>query len=92
MSNKTHQARGFFDPGGQRMFTFAFTSQEKANAFLEKARKLGGLFDVGLLYRMTVGEFFEWKETGRTKSDLTIDPDPEMLEHPIFTATAYQHN
>jgi hypothetical protein len=83
---------GFYDAGGGNMFTFAFTTQEKAKDFLKEAKRLGIAKDVDRLLPITIGEFFEWKSTGKTTSELSIDPSPDMLRHSVMTANAFRHN
>lgn len=92
MSQEVKSARGFIDFGTNTQFTFAFTSEEKAKEFIKKSKERGFLSDVDLLYRMTVGEFFEWKQTGQTNSELTIDPDPDMVSHSVFNGAADKQN
>jgi len=90
MSQRDKRARGFGDL--RRMFTFAFTTKAKADAFLKEARAVGMLLDVDLLYVMTVGEYFEWQKDGRATGDLTIDPDAGLLAHPKFQAMRHANN
>ena len=90
MSEKVKQARGFQDRN--RALTFAFTTRKKANAFLKKAREVGMLTDVDLLFQMTVGEYFEWKAQGKASADLAIDPQEDMLQHPVFASHHFSSN
>ncbi len=90
MSRRLKQARGFRDR--KKTLTFAFTSKELAEAFLEKARSLGMLADVDLLFESTAGKFFEWTEQGKASGELAIDPDPAILEHPLFAHESFIHN
>ena len=90
MSQNEKKARGFKDRN--KSFTFAFTCRNKAKRFLENARIFGMLSDVNLLYQMTVGEYFQWQEEGKTTADLTIDPAPDMLEHSVFALSRFQNN
>jgi len=86
------RARGFTDT--KRSFTFAFTTPQKAEAFLRAARAVGILLDTDMLFRMTVGEYFEWRRTGRVLPgvDLTIDPEADMMQHPHFAPLRYANN
>lgn len=90
MSQRDKRARGFTDT--RRAFTFAFTTKEKAEAFLLEARVVGMLLDADLLYAMTVGEYFEWQKQGLATGDLTIDPDAGLLKHPQFRALRHMGN
>lgn len=92
MSVRDKRARGFTDM--KKAFTFAFTTQEKAEAFLKTARSVGILLDTNMLYRMTVGEYFEWRRIGKVLPgvSLTIDPDAEMMKHPHFASLRYSNN
>lgn len=92
LAKKDRLVRGFFDVGNGRLFTFAFTSVEKAKAFFRQARKQGLLEDVDLLCPITVGLFFHWKETKFTTSDLVIDLEPHALLHPFFAEARYSKN
>ena len=90
MSKDEKKARGFKDRN--KSFTFAFTCRDKAKVFLENAQTVGILSDVNLLYQMTVGEYFQWQEEGKTEAQLTIDPAPDILKHPVFALSRFQNN
>ncbi len=50
------------------------------------------VFDADTLYAMTVGEYFEWKKSGKASTDLVIDPDADLLQRPQFGALHHANN
>lgn len=71
---------GFGD--SSQSFTFAFSTLELAENFVSSARKQKLMTKVARILPMTVVEYFDRKKQGWTKSDLCLDPSPEMLSHP----------
>ena len=90
MAGRDKRAVGFGDT--KRSFTFAFTTEAKAEAFLKASRSVGMMLDADTLYAMTVGEYFEWKKNGKASADLTIDPDTELFTHSLFEGHRYTNN
>lgn len=90
MSEGCPQARGF--GGANGAWTYAFTSPERANEFLECSHEVGILTDVNRLFRMTIDEYFDWKEQGKAHADLCIDPKPDMHNHPAFDPCRNEQN
>jgi hypothetical protein len=92
MSKTNMSPRGFMDRGNLRSFTFAFTTTSKAEAFLRKCRAIGIFTDVDRLCPVTIGEYFERLLKGKTQPQLAIDPDPDMLDHPLMQTALHNCN
>jgi hypothetical protein len=92
VSKMSMSPRGFMDRGNLRSFTFAFTTTSRAEAFLRKSRAIGLLTDVDRLCPVTIGEYFERMLKGKTQPQLAIDPDPDMLDHPIMQTALHDLN
>jgi hypothetical protein len=59
-----------------RQWVYAFTSLDKAKAFVRIMRKVPGFPDVERVLPCTLGEWFAWQPK-KNLPDLAIDPDPE---------------
>jgi hypothetical protein len=61
-----------------RQWVYAFTSVDKAKAFVRTMRKVPGFPEVERVLPCTLGEWFAWQPK-KNLSDLAIDPDPEAV-------------
>ena len=44
------------------------------------------------LRSLTIGEYFERLLKGKTQPQLAIDPDPDMLDHPVMQTALHERN
>lgn len=61
-----------------RQWVYAFTSVDKAKAFVRIMRKVPGFPEVERVLPCTLGEWFAWQPK-KNLPDLAIDPDPEAV-------------
>jgi hypothetical protein len=61
-----------------RQWVYAFTSLDKAKAFVRVMRKVPGFPEVDRVLPCTLGEWFTWQPK-QNLPDLTIDPDPDSI-------------
>jgi hypothetical protein len=61
-----------------RQWVYAFTSVDKAKAFIRVMRKVPGFPEVERVLPCTLGEWFGWQPK-KNLPDLAIDPDPEAV-------------
>ena len=61
-----------------RQWAYAFTSLDKAKAFVRIMREVPGFPEVERVLPCTLGEWFAWQPKKKLP-DLAIDPDPEAV-------------
>ena len=74
-------------------WAYAFTSQQKAKAFLRVMRDLPAFQNAKRLFPCTLKEWFDWQPQKKLP-DLSIDTDPQALrDYPHFIqADLSKHN
>jgi len=63
-----------------RQWVYAFTSVDKARAFVRIMRQIPGFPEVERVLPCTLGEWFAWQPK-KNLPDLAIDPDPATIAH-----------
>lgn len=61
-----------------RQWVYAFTSLDKAKAFIRTMRKVAGFPEVERVLPCTLAEWFAWQPK-KNLPDLAIDPDPAAV-------------
>lgn len=77
---KTKRFVSLLELSTARQWVYAFTSVDKAKAFVRIMRQLPGFPEVERLLPCTLGEWFAWQPK-KNLPDLTIDPDPDTIAH-----------